>query len=66
MKDINDKKLCKSCNEIKNINEFHLQIGTKDDHRTMCKDCLYKYRHVIKLKGALNRIRKKKNILSKK
>jgi len=41
-KDIKNEgsKKCRICDESKDINEFHLKRGTKDGHRSECKDCV--------------------------
>ena len=35
-----EKKRCKRCGKIKNLDEFHIDKSKKDGHKNVCKDCL--------------------------
>lgn len=35
-----EKKLCRICGELKDLNDFHKKIGTLDNHRNECKECV--------------------------
>lgn len=37
-------KICKKCNNIKQLQEFHKHCGNKDGHQSTCIDCAEKYR----------------------
>lgn len=44
------KKICKVCNEVKDINDFHIHRTMRDGHRNECKDCKNKICRGIKSK----------------
>jgi len=35
-----EKKICRICNELKTLTEFHKKKDTKDGHRNECKECV--------------------------
>lgn len=35
-----EKKRCKRCGKIKDLDEFHIDKSKKDGHKNICKDCL--------------------------
>ena len=58
------KKLCRICGELKNIENYHKKIGTPDNHRNECKECVKdiskKYREVDGFKEKQNLYFKKR------
>lgn len=41
-----EKKVCKKCNQLKSITEFHLAKKHKDGYRNDCKSCVSNYQKI--------------------
>ena len=45
-----EKKICRICNELKELSDFHRKKNTKDGHRNECKECVKDIQKIYKEK----------------